>query len=62
MEWLEDLPGSPTLLVGVGPREVEVELVEEGFSQEVGAAGAGFQIEELVPGAPGRCTVSVSRC
>ena len=34
--------------MGVGPGEVEVELVERGLGEKVGAAGEGFQIEELI--------------
>ena len=47
-EPLEDLPGATVLLVRVGAYEVEVELVEGSLGQEIGAAGEGFQIEELI--------------
>lgn len=45
---LDDLPRGEILLVGVGTDEVEVELVSESFSEEVAAAGEGFQIEKLI--------------
>ena len=47
-EPLEDLPRALVLLVGVGAHEVEVELIEGGFGEEVGAILEGLQIEELV--------------
>ena len=47
-EALEDLPGALVVLVRVGAHEVEVELVEGSLGQEIGAAGEGFQIEELI--------------
>ena len=48
LELLDDLPGAEILFVGVGAGEVEVELVSEGFSQEVAAAEERFQVEELI--------------
>ena len=45
---LDDLPRGLKLLVGVGPSQVEVELIEGSFGQEVGAAGEGFEIEEFI--------------
>ncbi|MGH9453580.1 MAG: hypothetical protein ACRD2O_06375 [Terriglobia bacterium] len=36
------------LLCGIGPSQVEVELVEGSLGQEVSATGKGFQIKELV--------------
>ena len=33
--------------MGVGPSQVEVELIERGFGEEVGAAGESFQFVEL---------------
>ena len=45
---MDDLPWSETSLVGIGPRQVEVELVEGSFGQEVDPVGEGFQIEELI--------------
>ena len=48
MESLDDLPGSLKFLVGVGPGEIEVELVGVDLGQEVAAALEVFQIEELV--------------
>ncbi len=47
-EPLDDLPGAEIFFVGVGAREVEVELIGVDLGQEVAAAGEGFQIEELV--------------
>jgi hypothetical protein len=47
-EPLDDLPGAEVLFVGVGPHEIEVELVEGSLGQEVGAVRERFQIEELV--------------
>jgi len=38
----------PIFLVGVGSREVEVELIGLGLGEEFAAAGEGFQIEELI--------------
>jgi hypothetical protein len=48
MEALDDLPGSLKFLVGVGPGEIEVELVGVDLGQEVAAALEEFQIEELI--------------
>jgi hypothetical protein len=48
LEALDDLPGAEVLFVGVGTDEVEVELVGEGFGEEVSAPRKRFQIEELV--------------
>ena len=48
IEALDDLPGSLKFLVGVGPGEIEVELVGMDFGEEVTAALEEFQIEELV--------------
>jgi hypothetical protein len=47
-ELFEDLPGAEVLFVGVGANQIEVELIGEGLGEEVGAAGKGFQVEELV--------------
>src|ERR1700735_5519761 len=47
-EAFDDLPGSLKFLVGVGPGEIEVELVSMDFGQEVAAVLEVFQIEELV--------------
>jgi hypothetical protein len=48
LELFDDLPGAEVLLVGVGADEVEVELVGEGFGQEVAAALERFEVEELI--------------
>jgi hypothetical protein len=48
LELLNDLPGAEVLFVRVGADEVEIELVGEGFGEEVGAAGKRFQVEELI--------------
>ena len=40
--------GLEILLVGVGPDEIEVELIGVSFGEEVAAAGEVFQIEELI--------------
>src|SRR6185437_4683742 len=48
MKSFDDLPGSLKFLVGVGPGEIEVELVGVDFGQEVSATMEGFQIEEFV--------------
>lgn len=34
--------------MGIGPSQVEIELIEGSFGQEVGAAGEGFEVEEFV--------------
>src|SRR5258707_15405663 len=47
-EPLDDLPGSLKFLMGVGSREIEIELIGLGLGQEFAAAGEGFQIEELI--------------
>src|SRR3990172_1519093 len=47
-ELLDDLPWGETSLVRIGASQVEVELVEGSLSQELGAAGKGFQVVELV--------------
>jgi hypothetical protein len=47
-EPLDDLPGAEVLFVGIGPHQVEVELVEGSLGQEVGAVAKGFQVEELI--------------
>lgn len=44
---LGDLPWGETFFMGVGPSQVEVELIERGFGEEVGAAGESFQFVEL---------------
>jgi len=48
LELLDDLPGAEVLFVGIGADEVEVELVGEGFGEEVAAAGERFPIEEFI--------------
>jgi hypothetical protein len=48
LEALDDLPGAEVLFVGVGADEVEIQLVGEGFGEEVAAAREGFQVEELI--------------
>ena len=48
IDLLDDLPRGKTTFVGIGPDEVEVELVESSLGEEVGAGGKGFQVEELV--------------
>ena len=45
---VDDLPRSEVLFVGIGADEVEVELVGEGFGEEVAAAGERFPIEEFI--------------
>ncbi len=45
---MDDLPGSETWLVEIGSSQVEVELVEGSFGQEVDPVGEGFEIEELI--------------
>src|SRR3972149_462329 len=47
-ELLDDLPWGETSLVGIGTRQVEVELVEGSLGHELGAAAERFQVEELV--------------
>jgi hypothetical protein len=48
LELFDDLPRAEVLLVGIGADEVEVELVGEGFGEEVASAGEGFKVEELI--------------
>src|SRR3990172_378897 len=48
VELVDDLPWGETSLVRIGASQVEVELVEGSLGQELGAAGEGFQVEELV--------------
>jgi hypothetical protein len=48
LELSDDLLRAEVLLVGIGADEVEVELVGEGFGEEVTATGERFQIEELI--------------
>ena len=48
LEPLDDLPGAEVLFMGVGADEVEIELVGEGFGEEIAAARKGFQVEELI--------------
>ncbi len=45
---MDDLPGSKPSFVGVGPSQVEVELIERGLSEELGAVAKGFQVVELI--------------
>ncbi len=47
-ELLDDLPGSETSLVRVGPSQVEIELIERRLGQKVGAVVESFQVKELV--------------
>ena len=49
---LNDLPWAEVSLVGVGPDEVEVTLVEAGLGEELAAAAKGFQVVELVRDEP----------
>ena len=39
LELVDDLPGAEILFVSIGTGEIEVELVGEGFGQEITAAG-----------------------
>ena len=48
IELVGDLPRGKTSLVRVGPGQVEVELVEGGLGEEVGAIAKPFQAVELV--------------
>ena len=48
LELLDDLPGAEILFVGVGTDEVEIELIGEGFGEEVAATGERFQVKELI--------------
>ncbi len=45
---LDDLPWAEVSFVGVGSDEVEVELIDAGFGEEVAAAAESFQVVELV--------------
>src|ERR1700726_4482628 len=47
-EPLDNLPGAEIFFVGVGPHEVEVELIGVDLGEEVSPAGKVFEIEELV--------------
>jgi len=44
----DDLPWGEAAFVGIGPGQVEVELIERNLGHELGAAGESFQVEELV--------------
>ncbi len=48
IELLDDLPWREASLVGVGTGEIEIELVERGFGEELGPAPEGLQVVELV--------------
>ena len=48
LKLLDDLPGAEILFVGIGADKVEVELVGEGFGEEIAAAGERFQVEEFI--------------
>ena|SRR2546426_8548258 len=45
IELLDDLPWREASLVGVGTGEIEIELVERGFGEELGPAPEGLQVE-----------------
>ena len=45
---MDDLPWAEVSFVGVGSDEVEVELIDAGFGEELAAAAEGFQVVELV--------------
>lgn len=45
---MKDLPRAETCFVGIGASEIEIELVERSFGQEVSAVGERFQVKELV--------------
>ena len=45
---LDDLPWRETSLMRVGASQVEVELIQRSLGQELGPAGKGFQVEELI--------------
>ena len=47
-EAFDDLPGTLIFFVGIGPSEIEVELIGVSLGKEVAATGEVFQIEELV--------------
>jgi len=48
LKLLDDLPRAEILFVGIGADKVEVELVGEGFGEEIAAAGERFQVEEFI--------------
>lgn len=48
IQLLNDLPRRETSLVRVGASQVEVELIERGFGEELRAAAEGLQVVELV--------------
>ncbi len=48
LELFDDLPRGEIVFVGIGAGEIEVELVSEGFGQEIAATGERFQVEELI--------------
>ena len=48
IEFLDDLPWGETSFMGVRPSQVEIELIEGGLGEEVGAAAEGFQVVELI--------------
>ena len=45
---MENLSRALVVFVGVGSDEVEIELIEGGFGEEVAAIREGLQIKELV--------------
>src|SRR6202166_2212320 len=47
-EPLDDLPGSLKIFVGIGARQVEVELVGMDLGEEISTAGERLQVKELV--------------
>jgi len=47
-ELVDDLPRGEASLVRVAASPVEVELIKGSFTEELGAAGEGFPVEELV--------------
>ena len=48
VELVDDLPWRKPAFVGVGPSQVEVELVERGLGEELSAIAKAFQVVELV--------------
>jgi hypothetical protein len=48
VQLVNDLPRRETSLVRVGASQVEVELIERGFGEELRAAAEGLQVIELV--------------
>ena len=48
LELFDDRPRGEIVFVGIGAGEIEVELVSEGFGQEIAATGERFQVEELI--------------